>query len=463
MSVIQSQEFVEIDPLNTVPTYGFSKGFPIVQFEISSQNKFLVGSSVRVNADVSIKATPSGGTATQLVNNGKTTGNSGAGRPLFNASFNNRVGASSIIHQITISNQEQKTLETIRNYPMFLAGTLPTTHSSPDFDCGLSQQSGNSSRALTGACGLNETTSVSIPLRCGLFNGNDMIPLSTNGTRGISIQLELAPDANAIGSVSGATVPRSAGTVSYELSNVSLSYTLLVPNAEVQAQMGTPSSGSMSYNGVNHIYSVMNSSDQVLSLNLGSQKVLSVHSTVLPTTHINNSQVDSLKTDYLRNKSVSTGTDYDEIVDIQEVSFSRGGMNFPLEQPIIERDIQTSVRPQTEILSNFINSIKSFNKMTSAMVSLNTNCNLNTHLARDPSSTEQGLTRNANTLPDQNAPVYGFGVKTAELDVGVDYSRQAYGLRIKSGLNGESPNSVFTYVLSENTLSYSPNGVVIVN
>ena len=192
----------------------------------------------------------------------------------------------------------------------------------------------------------------------------------------------------------------------------------LVPNGEVQAQMGTPSSGSMSYNGVNHIYSVMNSSDQVLSLNLGSRKVLSVHSTVLPTTHINNSLVDSLKTDYLRNKSSSASTDYDEKVDVQEVSFSRGGMNFPLEQPIIERDITTSVRPQTEILSNFINSIKSFKNMTASM---------------------------------------------AELDVGVDYSRQAYGLRIKSGLNGISPNSVFTYVLSQNTLNYSPNGVVIVN
>ena len=460
MSVIQSQEFVEIDPLNTVPTYGFSKGFPIIQFEISSQNKFLVGSSIRVNADVSIKATPAGGTATQLVNNGRTTGNSGAGRPLFNASFNNRVAAASVIHQITISNQEQKTLETIRNYPMFLAGTLPTTHSAPDFDCGLAQQSGNSSRALTGACGMNETTSVSIPLRCGLFNGNDMIPLSVNGTRGISIQLELAPDANAIGSVAGAVVPRSAGAVSYELSNVTLSYTLLVPNGEVQAQMGTPSSGSMSYNGVNHIYSVMNSSDQVLSLNLGSQKVLSVHSTVLPTTHINNSLVDSLRTDYLRNKSSSASTDYDEKVDVQEVSFSRGGMNFPLEQPIIERDITTSVRPQTEILSNFINSIKSFKNMTASMCSLNTNFNLNTHSSRP---LNRDITRNKNSLPDQDAPVYGFGVKCGELDVGVDYSRQAYGLRIKSGLNGISPNSVFTYVLSQNTLNYSPNGVVIVN
>ena len=461
MSVIQSQEFVEIDPLNTVPTYGFSKGFPIIQFEISSQNKFLVGSSIRVNADVSIKAIPSGGTATQLVNNGRTgTGNSGAGRPIFNASFNNRVAAASVIHQITISNQEQKTLETIRNYPMFLAGTLPTTHSAPDFDCGLSQQSGNSSRALTGACGMNETTSVSIPLRCGLFNGNDMIPLSVNGTRGISIQLELAPDANAIGSVAGAVVPRSAGSVSYELSNVTLSYTLLVPNGEVQTQMGTPSSGSMSYNGVNHIYSVMNSSDQVISLNLGSQKVLSVHSTVLPTTHINNSQVDSLKTDYLRNKSSSASTDYDEKVDVQEVSFSRGGMNFPLEQPIIERNITTSVRPQTEILSNFINSIKSFKNMTASMCSLNTNFNLNTHRGR---ALDRDITRNKNSLPDQDAPVYGFGVKCGELDVGVDYSRQAYGLRIKSGLNGISPNSVFTYVLSQNTLNYSPNGVVIVN
>ena len=135
-------------------------------------------------------------------------------------------------------------------------------------------------------------------------------------------------------------------------------------------------------------------------------------------------------------------------------------MNFPLEQPIIERNITTSVRPQTEILSNFINSIKSFKNMTASMCSLNTNFNLNTHRSRPFT---RGITRNKNSLPDQDAPVYGFGVKCGELDVGVDYSRQAYGLRIKSGLNGISPNSVFTYVLSQNTLNYSPNGVVIVN
>ena len=54
---------------------------------------------------------------------------------------------------------------------------------------------------------------------------------------------------------------------------------------------------------------------------------------------------------------------------------------------------------------------------------------------------------------------FGLGIRSDAFKVGVDYSRTPYSIRIKSELQGDSPNSLFTYVLSTNTLTYSPEGV----
>ena len=63
----------------------------------------------------------------------------------------------------------------------------------------------------------------------------------------------------------------------------------------------------------------------------------------------------------------------------------------------------------------------------------------------------------------ENKPVFGIGVAEDPYKVGVDFKNTNYGIRIVSDLNGSSPNSVFTYVLAQNQLMYSPQGITVVS
>ena len=63
----------------------------------------------------------------------------------------------------------------------------------------------------------------------------------------------------------------------------------------------------------------------------------------------------------------------------------------------------------------------------------------------------------------ENKEVFGIGVAEDPYRVGVDFKNTNYGLRIVSDLNGSSPNSVFTYVLAQNMLQYSPQGISVVS
>ena len=451
MSNIVAVEKVEIDALNA-PTqpFSFRGGFPIINFEIASQNKFLVGSSVRLNADIAIKQTGTG----LLVNNGDNS--TGGARARADGCFNCRIGANACIKQITISNQDNQSLEVVREYPRYLASVLPTTHSAADLDTGVAQQSITASRSLVSAQSQNEGFSVSMPLRCGLLSGGNPLPLGMNGLRGLHIQLELSPDAQALSGWydNNTTLTAVTNPVSYELRNVTLSYDLLVPDEDGQAQMGNATSGELTYNSVNHTYSVLNSSDQVVSLNLAARKVLAVHHNFLPTTFINNQARDGNATSYLRNAGAGA---YTAIADLTEVAFTRGGINFPRENPIRDRTVETGDRPQTEVLTTFINSIKPYENMNHSLMSLTTQSGLDTR----PQLIDSVDVLPA-TLPDK-VEVYGLGVRTDSFKVGIDYSRTNYGLRVKSTLDGNSPMSLYTFTLAENVLAYSPQGIQVIN
>ena len=120
------------------------------------------------------------------------------------------------------------------------------------------------------------------------------------------VQLQLSPDANVLGGwvANDGTVKNDAGTGNgcfYQLRNLSLSYSLLVPDAKGQEMMSVPSSGSFTYNAISHLYSVLNSSDQTQNFNLGTGRTQSVFHNFLPSTHINNYNEDGFATPPLKN------------------------------------------------------------------------------------------------------------------------------------------------------------------
>jgi len=449
-------EKVEILPLNPPANnaYSFKEGFPIMQFLIPNQPKLLSGSSMRlngvlrVNQSTSVEATP------VLADNANNKGGGAA-----NIALSNRIGVSSAIDQITLSSMTNQTLEVVRSYGRYLASAQSVTHSQEDLDTNVQVESLTASRSMNGALMVNQDVSFSIPLRTGLLSGASEIPIGTNGIRGMIVQLQLAPDSQVLGGWVDNTGTdqnnAAAGTGSfYQLRDVSLSYNLLVPDEQGTQQMSNPSTGSLQYNAISHLYSVVNSSDATQNYNLGTAKTLSVFHNFLPTTHLNNYNQDGFATPKLQN---STAGVYNQAAEIQRVSFLKGGVNFPIENEIDVSTPALNDRPLSELEINFINSIKSYQSMNHSLMSLNTQNQLPTNVnpldGKDVSKFTQV----------ENKDVFGIGVAEDPYRVGVDFKNTNYGLRVVSDLNGSSPNSVFTYVLAQNQLMYSPQGISVVS
>ena len=58
--------------------------------------------------------------------------------------------------------------------------------------------------------------------------------------------------------------------------------------------------------------------------------------------------------------------------------------------------------------------------------------------------------------------IFGAGINLDPISrSGVDFKQSNYAVRIESGLDGASPNSIFTYVMARNTLTYTPQGISV--
>ena len=114
-----------------------------------------------------------------------------------------------------------------------------------------------------------------------------------------------------------------------------------------------------------------------------------------------------------------------------------------------------------------MDSIKPYQSITHTLVSPFTNNKISTQVTQEPplpnSFEPNSAPEDTDTLPDPE-PVFGLGVRLDPLsNVGVDYRNVPYSVRIVSDLDGNSPNSIYTYVLAQNSLMYSPQGIMVQN
>ena len=463
MSIV-SKERVEITPQNQPSdnSYSFKGGFPIIQFQIPSESKFLDSSSVRINGTLRVCQPTSTNETPVLVNNAANKGGT-----QFDCCLSSRVGVASCVDQIILSSMQNQSLEVVRSYGRYLASAQSVTHSQEDFDTNLQLSSLTSSRQMNGALMVNQDVSFCIPLRTGLLSGTQAIPIGNNGIRGMQMEIQLAPDSHVLSGYTdnAGDSKNDAGTGTgsfYQLRDVTLSYDLLVPDADTMDKMSIPSTGALEYNSVSQLYSIINSSDQTQTYNLGTSKTLSVFNNFIPTTHINSYDHDGFSTGGL--KIVDSGQ-YGVVAPITRVSFLKGGQLFPIDNQIdVEQStlLRNDARPQSELDQQFIGSIKPLHLQNHSLMSLNTNSGISTAVS---SLTGQDLTLDSGQqfqLPDQE-PVFGVGCSMDVYKGGVDYSSETYGVRIVSLLDGKSPNSMYSYILSKNVLQYSPQGISVMN
>ena len=417
MDSIQQVSKVEITPINNTNdgVYSHDSGSPQIVFQIAKQAGFLVPNSVRVNFDV------------------KSVG-----------AFSESIGVASAFNQVTLMTHEGQTIENIKNYNQFLSTILPIPHSSNDYCTTLqSKFLVGSSPEMTSLMS-TQKTGVSMPLMTGFMNSGTPVPLNMLG---LELNLELAPSSLCL-KVTGSDI-----TPTCELSNVTLSYDVLIPDEKGMEDMAKLSKGAIAYNSVQTLYSVNNSSDSTIDLNLQGSNVKSVFSKYVPTNFLNNKLQDSLKMYPLKDSNGDS-------VNVSEVSFMRNGVKFPLEESLDVRDLEAQTGdkpcPQVPIVKNFVNSVIPLKNLNHSTISLN---NLQSEIYVD--TDVDGNNPIANTQ-DGKTDIFGIGVNCDDFSsVGVNMKGATFSQRVVSGLDGTSPNSCFTFVLNKNVLQFSPQGVAV--
>ena len=503
MSSIVRTEKVSIEPINAPSGgsgYSFKNGYPICQFLIAQSDNLLVGKSVRLSGKLNVYS--DNNSPPSAVNNNDGVGGISDGAQAKNGSIDCRVGVASCIEQVTLTTLDgNQTLENVRQYPRMLAGLHGAAMSPHDMTNGGSIGELTNGRSVVGACSLNVTRDFCMPIRAGLLSGTGVIPLGQSGVQGMIVQLQLAPDGNVIGpwqdidnppqgdGTGNATRPtegniiayrdgyltknRNSGTITdyhYELSDLVLSYDLLVPDEASVQKMNAVSSGQLKYNAYSSLYSVINSSDQTVVLNLGQKEVQSVVHNLVPTTKINNSKEISTRPYRLQSNGGA-------VAPIEEVAFAKGGLLYPIEERVVAQGNALPSADNSElaadVIDQYLNSVKPLHTLDSTFISLLTEEAKQTRIqgvlpkkATSRSSVgeneETNIVGGTDRWPTTGADAttsFGIGIRSDAFKVGVDYSRTPYSLRVKSALQGDSPNSLYTYILATNTLTYSPEGI----
>merc|ERR550537_723213 len=132
----------------------------------------------------------------------------------------------------------------------------------------------------------------------------------------------------------------------------------------------------MKYNSIQSHFSVIDNTDVTTTLNLNTSKTLSVYHNFLPINFTNNYEEDGYQTPELLNIS-NTGK-YDTLAPIKRVSFLKGGVLSPVENEIDVTTASNSGRPKSELLINYIDSIKPYSMFNHSLISPQTEVQLYT-------------------------------------------------------------------------------------
>ena len=423
---------IEVSPTNktSVDTISYANGNPVIQFRIGSADMMLLGKSIRFCGEFSV-----------FSDSDETAG-------ITNQRMSQKLGVFSTIDQLIIRNERGQTLEHIRNYNRFMATYLATVSSRDDMNTHLNQtaltlpnfEAQQAGVVLYPAQGGKSNQTFSVHLPCGLFLGDNPIPISDSQLGGIIVELVLSPDSNVFFSVND--TPTNISTAFYQFKNVKLlAEGMRIPRDKVAS---LPSTQVFEYNSISSYYSTINSANGIVTLNLGEKRVLGAFANVISASQINNLVSDGMSTMYPLNNDGS-------VANVKRLFFTRGGEKFPLNFDIDTRQsaCSTQAMVDAQIMREGISAVHKF---------------------VDPSRTNaavansQLLAQSSLSQSDKEVPLTGnffiLGVRYDGVsDQGVDFSQRQWGLQMELDLTTDNPQALFVFIHSKRTLVFSPQGV----
>jgi hypothetical protein len=412
---MSSNQHLEIVPSNITSTgsLSYKNGQPTIQLLIGAQERYIVPGSIRLCGELTVKKN---NTIIPLASDG--------------IRMNERLGVHSVIDTLSIFSQRSgQNIETINHHNRMMSSYLSVTQSKADFAChsyesGLrfpnykAQQLGViTNTQAASASGGDSPNSFCIPLVCGLFLGQDPIPLSNNwGVGGLNIEIQLSPDQNVL--FSSTNSDTNLLDAFYELSNVKLICEVQRPAPDQMSQLMTQTTNTFVYNSISSYYNTINSANAVLNFNLGLKSVLGAFMNVVPASHINSFTRDGLATLEFTNSDGSSA-------EIDQLVFTKAGERIPLEYNIdtLQKTDSENDTADAQIVRNYMNSVMNFSKIlrTSVAPSVYRNVDYSTDASYS----------GAKTIIDGGA-AWGIGVLYDGIsNQGLDFSNSAFGVQLQ--------------------------------
>jgi hypothetical protein len=472
---------LEIVPSN-VPSNGrvsFRDGNPLIQFIIGEQERALIGRSVRLVGNFHVQLASGAGDATYVQQASAIapdiTGGDGGGGSSNRPQWSSRLGIYNVIDQLVIKSQiSHQTIEHIRHYNRFCASFIPILNSledsighlsesaliMPNFQVSYGGIMANQAQRGDGDTGTGGNA-FCCHLPCGLFNGVQSVPLA--GTKGLLVEIHLAPDNNVLYGQSGAT--DGYPNMFYELSDVRL-----VAEAE---DYDAQSQGTFEYNSVHSYYTSINSTNAIVNFNLGLTRVLGAFANFLPAQNINNLRTDGMATSVLVGGESPLVDDpsANNTAEVKQAVFLRGGQRFPLEYNIdtIHQNANSevvamaqngSVDPQ--LTRNFLDAVRQFSRIGRSSISTNNTFLLNNGGGADGAISQAGNFGGMDKTSPEGGLVYGVGVNYDSISGdGVDFSTQNWGVQLETGLQTDTPHAMYLFIHAKNTLVFNDGGIQV--
>jgi hypothetical protein len=434
--------YLHVTPSNVLSTgkISFKNGNPVIQFLISPQQRYLIGSSVRFSGLI------------------KFYDNAGVATAASSVAINPRVGVYGMIDQLTIKAGSGpatgQTLEQIRHYNRMMASYLNATSSFSDNQCALQEKAltqNNYNLVNVGTTYQNSTqgNSFCLPLACGMFNGQNPIPLWMTG--GLLVEISLSPDNNFLYSLTGNTTLMDNGY--YELSDVNLLCETMDVPASMASQVSSGKTMSYNYNSIHSYFTTINSTNAVINFNLNLKNVLGVFGNFIEATKINNLAWDGMSTLEPVNK---TPSGVRSSAKLQKIIWTRGGMKFPFayDQNFLQKDDASNNFIDPQITRGYLDAVSQF-AGTPGRVQTSP---VNTFYGGDEIDT---LNQSRAFLGGKG---FGIGVSYDNIsDQGVDFSSTPFGINMNLDLSTNNPVAFYMYAHARVTLILSNGALQILS
>ena len=349
--------------------------------------------------------------------------------------MDDRVGCNSVIDQIDIQDLRGSLLEQAPQYNRHMSAIIGAT---------------NSYRHLCSFSNLHYTACVnndvqarevcsdiefSLPLMCGYFLSNANIPM----VRGLELKLRLA---SAIDALFG----KDAQNYTFACHDVYLMGDYLMLAKPIKDE-------PMSYVSTREYVKPLNSGNDHQNINLALSMVNKITQTFLPAAWEQSYSHSAFSTCPLLNY---TGTDY-EVAKLKRYNINRGSIRFPLYYAIDETNANKNDVYQTIRSREYLNSIVPYDKISSSLISPDTEKRSEMVMARTnwlktPQSTDQGLTpswvkSNSGEWSrtgdvEKAANCFGIGTNYDQLFVRsfTDFSNASYNWNLESEVDNTTNN-----------------------